>query len=203
MPFAADEVSQPRVTAITDDVAPLWLRVVFALQRRLYGAVLEPTRVWAHAPAAMRGFLHLFAAVDRGGSPLEPALRSLVMVKVAQLDACSYCIDINASLLLKRGVKLDKALAVADYKNSPLFTPKERAALDYAVAMTVTGSTVTDVIFAELRRHFDENTIVELTALVSLQNASAKFNAALAIPSQGFCPAVPGPTRDDEHLSNG
>lgn len=180
-----------RIKGLSGAAAPLWVRVFHALQKRRYGVVLEPTRVWARAPAAMRGFLHLAGAVDRRSSPIEPALRSLVTVKVSQLNSCSFCVDLNASRLQQRGVRIDKALALAHYETSDLFSDNERAALDYAVAMTRTGPGVDDVLFRRLRGFFDDDAIVELTALIALQNASSKFNAALGIPSQGFCPTMP------------
>ena len=180
-----------RMDGLSGAAAPLWVRVLYALQRRRHGVVLEPTRVWARAPTPMRGFLHLVAAVDRRSSPIEPALRSLVMVKVSQLNSCSFCVDLNAARLQQRGVSMDKAIALSHYEESNLFSAKERAALDYAVAMTKNGQGVADDLFGRLRGFFDDNAIVELTALIALQNASAKFNAALGIPSQGFCPAMP------------
>lgn len=48
--------------------------------------------------------------------------------------------------------------------------------------------TVPDAVFEELRRHFDENAIVELTAMIALENMRARFNRALEIPSDGLCP---------------
>ncbi len=63
----------------------------------------------------------------------------------------------------------------------------ERAALSYAETMTITGQKVTDELFAELRRHFSEAQVVELTAAVALENFRSKFNVALGIESQGFC----------------
>jgi alkylhydroperoxidase family enzyme len=62
----------------------------------------------------------------------------------------------------------------------------ERTALEYAEAMTITGRDVTDDLFARLRRFFDDDTIVELTEIIAFENASAKFNRALRIPSQGL-----------------
>ena len=53
--------------------------------------------------------------------------------------------------------------------------------------MTITGQKVTDELFAELRRHFSEAQIVELTAAVALENFRSKFNVALGVESQGFC----------------
>jgi AhpD family alkylhydroperoxidase len=180
-----------RVRGVPEASAPFWLRILYALQRRRHGVVFEPTRVWARAPAPMLGFMHFAAAVDRRGSPIEPPLRSLVTVKVSQLNRCSFCVDLNVAKLQKSGIAIEKAAALARHETSPLFSPKERAALDYAAAMTKTGAGVDEETFVRLRGFFDDDAIVELTALVALQNASSKFNAALAIPAQGFCPTMP------------
>jgi alkylhydroperoxidase family enzyme len=53
--------------------------------------------------------------------------------------------------------------------------------------MTITGQKVTDELFAQVRRHFSEAQVVELTAAVALENFRSKFNVALGIESQGFC----------------
>ena len=67
-----------------------------------------------------------------------------------------------------------------------LFDDRERTALDYADAMTITGREVDDALFARLREHFDDDAIVELTETIAWENASAKFNRALRVPSQGL-----------------
>ncbi|HEY8849454.1 MAG TPA: hypothetical protein VIO12_09185 [Thermoanaerobaculia bacterium] len=56
--------------------------------------------------------------------------------------------------------------------------------LEYADAMTITGGDVSDELFARLRRIYDDDAIVELTEIIAWENASAKFNRALRIPSQ-------------------
>jgi len=85
------------------------------------------------------------------------------------------------------GVPYEKLDAViADYAGSALFSEAEVTALEYADGMTITGREVTDELFARLRRHFDDDTIVELTEIIAWENASAKFNRALRIPSQGL-----------------
>ena len=53
--------------------------------------------------------------------------------------------------------------------------------------MTITGRGVTDELMAELRRHYTDDAIIELTALIAFQNLSSKFNSALDVPPQGFC----------------
>jgi alkylhydroperoxidase family enzyme len=77
-------------------------------------------------------------------------------------------------------------LALAEYATSPLFTPEERLALEYADAMTLTERDVGDDLFARLRAVFDDDALVELTATIAWENASSRFNRALRVPSQGL-----------------
>lgn len=80
----------------------------------------------------------------------------------------------------------DKILALPDYATSPLYNEAERAALEYADCMTISGRDVSDELFARLRRHYDDDALVELSATIAWENASSKFNRALRIPSQGL-----------------
>ena len=82
------------------------------------------------------------------------------------------------------GVSDAKIDALPDYANSDLYTQAERVALEFADAMTITGRDVSDELFERLRRLFDEDALVELTATIAWENASSKFNRALRVPSQ-------------------
>lgn len=82
------------------------------------------------------------------------------------------------------GVPDDKIDALTDYPNSELYTETERLALEFADAMTITGRDVSDELFARLRKLFDDDALVELTATIAWENASSKFNRALRVPSQ-------------------
>jgi alkylhydroperoxidase family enzyme len=86
----------------------------------------------------------------------------------------------------KLGVSDEKILALADYATSPLYSETERVALEYADAMTLSGREVSDELFARLRDVYDDDALVELTAIIAWENASSKFNRALRIPSQGL-----------------
>ena len=88
---------------------------------------------------------------------------------------------------MQAGAAEDKIRDVERAAQSPLFADDERAALEYAEAMTITGQKVSDALFARLRSHFSEAQIVELTAAVALENFRSKFNVALGIEAQGFC----------------
>ncbi len=80
----------------------------------------------------------------------------------------------------------EKLLALPDYATSPLYGEEERVALEYADSMTITGRDVTDELFERLRRFYDDDALVELTAVIAWENASSKFNRALRVPSQGL-----------------
>ena len=80
----------------------------------------------------------------------------------------------------------EKFEALAEYATSPLFTAEERLALEYADCITITGREVSEEMFARLRRLYDDDALVELTAIIAWENASSKFNRALRVPSQGF-----------------
>ena len=82
------------------------------------------------------------------------------------------------------GVSEAKIDALPDYASSELYNEKERLALEFADAMTITGREVSDELFAKLRSVFDEDALVELTATIAWENASSKFNRALRVPSQ-------------------
>ena len=85
------------------------------------------------------------------------------------------------------GASEDKIRQVDSAATSALFDEAERAAIEYAEAMTITGRRVSDEQFTRVRTHFSEAQVVELTAAVALENFRSKFNVALGIESQGFC----------------
>lgn len=170
---------------------PWYLSPFFWNQRRKYGAVLDSALLWARAPKLFLGVAFLYGMIDRKSSPLDPALRSLITVRVSQINHCPFCVDLNSATLMQRGASPEKVVALARWRESALFSQRERAALDYAEAMTLSPGGVDDNIMGRLRRHFGDDAIIELTALIAFQNMSSKFNAALGVPSQGFC-AVPG-----------
>jgi alkylhydroperoxidase family enzyme len=82
------------------------------------------------------------------------------------------------------GVSDEKIDALAEYSTSSLYCEAERVALEYADCITITNREVTDELFARLGEFYDDDAIVELTAVIAWENSSSKFNRALRIPSQ-------------------
>ena len=82
------------------------------------------------------------------------------------------------------GLTNEKIEALAEYALSPLYSEEERLALEYADCMTITGREVSDELFERLRSLYDDDAIVELTAIIAWENSSSKFNRALRVSSQ-------------------
>jgi alkylhydroperoxidase family enzyme len=82
------------------------------------------------------------------------------------------------------GVPDEQFAELANYADSDRFDDRERTALAYADGMTITGREVDDALFARLSTFFDQDEIIELTAIIAWENSSSKFNRALRVPSQ-------------------
>lgn len=178
-----------RISPIEGRRSPLLLRVLNRSMRRALGQELTPLKLIAHNP----GFLLPFVGVSRfvrARTALAPEVRTLATQLVAELNSCTWCIDAGRYAGGQSGVAVEKLLAVSEYAVDPRFSPAERAALAFADAATQVGAWVSDDIFDELRRHFSEREIVELTVAVAAENFYNRVNAPLGVEAQGFC-AVP------------
>jgi alkylhydroperoxidase family enzyme len=90
---------------------------------------------------------------------------------------------------MQNGASADKLeAALGNYRKSPLFSTRERLALELAERMTYTGKRITERFFKRLKSHFTDEELVELAAIIALENFRSKFNPVFAVESQGFCP---------------
>lgn len=169
---------------------PWYVKLFFWNQRRRYGAVLEPARLWGCSPKVFSSLALLYGALDRKSSPIDPALRTLISVRVSQINWCAFCVDINSATGLKRDIDIEKLQHLSRFSESVLFSNKEKAALHFAESVTYSDRSSKESEFIELRKYFDDEAIIELTALIAFQNMSSKFNSALAVEPQGFCTQI-------------
>ena len=176
-----------RVSVKAKESYSILVKTFFWTQKRKYGEVLKPGMLWGRVPKLFAAVALLYGVLDRRSSPLDPVLRSLVTVRVSQINWCTFCVDINSATLAKRAGSMEKVAALQQWQSSQLFDDKERAALEYTEAITYSDQQVSDELMQRLKQFFDEDGIVELTGLIAFQNMSSKFNSALDVPSQGFC----------------
>ena len=148
------------------------------------GSGMEPMEIWAHQPKMMMGMGRFNQAVRKGKS-VDERLKNLVELKGAQMIGCEYCVDLGSQICRNSGLSDEELQALARYRQSDLFSEREKLALDYAVAVMRTPVDVTDELFAQLKEHFSDKQLVEITAHLTLVNLD-RFNAAFRIGSAGF-----------------
>ena len=148
------------------------------------GSGMELMEIWAYRPKMMMGMGKFNQAV-RKGKAVDERLKNLVELKGAQMIGCEFCVDLGSQICRNSGISDEELLALPRYRQSDLFTDREKLALDYAVAVMRTPVEVTDELFTGMREHFSNEQLVELTALLTLVNLD-RFNAAFGIGSAGF-----------------
>ena len=174
---------------------PWPIRLLFRNQKKKYGHILRSGMLWARSPWVFAPLALLYGAFERKSSPLDPALKSLVLVRVSQINHCAFCIDLNSATFLERCVDMQKLDALAHWRDRQIFDTFERSVLEYTEAVTHTNGKVDNEMIARLKERLDDDGVVELTGLIAFQNMSTKFNNALDIPPQGFCRL---PDKEDE-----
>ena len=147
--------------------------------------MLEPLKMYAHVPGLLRAIAGLEQATARLHR-LDDRLKYLAELKAATLTHCEYCIDLGSQIAHRSGLSEEQLLALPSYRTSKLFTDLEKLVLDYAVGMSRTPVEVPDALFSDLREHFDEAQIVELTHVIALENLRGRFNLALGVGAAGF-----------------
>lgn len=151
----------------------------FAIRRTLGRAITPAQVVYNRVPAAWRISL-AFQLFEHFGSKLPTGLRLLVTTRVAQLNGCVFCQDIKRAVAVRQRTSQIAFDALADWRTSDVFAPRERAALAF-VEEAARGLRVSDATFAELARHFDEREIAELTLLLAIESFYNRMNLALGI----------------------
>lgn len=136
-----------------------------------------------HAPEATRALAAVSAGLHRAG--LDPRLVELVFTRVSQMNGCAFCLDMHARALRRLGETQDRMDQLPGWRDSPLFTPAERAALLWAETLTRVGEThAPDEAYAPLTEHFDAAGIANLTFAVAVINAWNRVSIGLrAVPA--------------------
>jgi 4-carboxymuconolactone decarboxylase len=191
----------------------MWTRLVFwftnrslerlAGQPKYRDRMIEPLRLYAHLPGVLRGYAKLEQATA-STHRLDRRHRALAELRATTLIQCAYCIDLGSEVARRWGVTDEELLALPEYETSTLFSEVDRLVLRYTDGMCRTPAEVPAHLVENLREHFHDAQVVELTHLVALENLRGRFNRALGIEAVGYshgrvC-AVPtpmaGPTGD-------
>lgn len=129
----------------------------------------ERLNYWRAAPDIAQAVLTLEKQVR--GSGLEPNLLHLVKLRASQLNGCAFCIDMHAREAREDGESERRLYLVSGWRDSTLFTPRERAALAWTEALTLLAeSHPSDALYAELLDHFSEAEAATLTVAIGVIN---------------------------------
>ena len=183
-----------RIQPVPKDKAGPMVRLVYAFMPRAvrkltgrapaHGDGIEPIGIWAYQPKMLTGMGRFQGAV-RKGHDVDERTKYLVELKGSQMIGCEYCVDLGSQICRNSGFSDDELLALPRYRDSDLFTEREKTALDYTVAVMRTPVEVTDELFARMQEHFTDKQIVEITVLLTMVNLN-RLNAAFGIGSAGF-----------------
>ncbi len=175
-----------RLSPVTTKGPDLLRRYAFRSARKSYGRTLEPLRVLAHHRPLMAGYGAFSLAADRYASSVDERLKSLAMLRAAQLIGCEWCLDFGSHLAVGGGVPEEDLRELSLWRSSERFDAVDRLVLEYAEGMTRTPVEVSDGLFAQLREHFDERQMVELTLAIAAENLHARTNWAFGIEGAGY-----------------
>jgi AhpD family alkylhydroperoxidase len=110
-------------------------------------------------------------------------LVELLSFRVSQINGCAVCLDMHAKELLAKGESSQRLFVLDAWRETPFYSEKERAALEWAEALTILeGSLVPDSIYEEVSKHFTETELIDLTLAVAFINTANRFNIAFGTP---------------------
>jgi alkylhydroperoxidase family enzyme len=178
---------------ITQPPGRFW-SVVGRLGKKMYGEIPDNGFALARNPKVLFGILGFERRVATWNA-LDANLKTLATLTAAAEIGCSWCVDFGYFVADKEGLDLGKLQHVQQWRDTDVYTPVERAVIEYAQAMTVTPPTVTDAMVANLRTELGDAAVLELTAIVAVENERSRMNAALGLVAQGFSAAcrIPAP----------
>src|SRR6266567_308447 len=164
----------------------LFMKLAYAMARRRFGKVPTPVKVvYARMPVGFGMFVGKIAELDRKLElPKETAM--LIRERVAQLNVCTFCIDIGRYFVIKASMNESKFDALEKYRTSPLFSEAERAALDYVTQLTK-DKKVAPETFERVRLYYSDRDLCDMVWLVASEHFYNMTNLGLNIHSDMLC----------------
>lgn len=168
-----------RVRDVSIDEVPADVRPVYERFARDYGPFMNQVKVFAHRPAALKHIMGLL--LDFYDEQLLPKrYLEIALVVVSKLNECAYCVSHHTPRLVDQGFSPEVVSRILE-SDLPGFDEVDYLVRDYAVQVTNNPQRIREKIFDDLRRHFSEAQIVELTIRIALCGFFNRVNDALVI----------------------
>ena len=134
-----------------------------------------------------QAMLALQGEVEASG--LERSLLELVKIRVSQMNGCAYCIDMHTKDARAYGESEQRIYALNAWRETPFFSGRERAALEWAETLTLVGEThAPDDVFERVRQHFSDDELVALTFSVVTINGWNRLAVGFRLPAGTYQP---------------
>lgn len=176
--MAATVAAAPIVTPLSKENAAPSVQPIFDRLTQAFGHMPSFFATMARVPEALEHFMPLYSAVINKGT-VEAKYKELAYLKTAQINGCEYCFRAHSASGKKNGVSDEQIKALNFFMRSPAFDDKEKAVILFAERVTRGASGIREGAIQELKQHFNDNQIVELTLTVCIANFTNRFNDAL------------------------
>ncbi len=169
---------------VQDDASSREVQVLFQHCRSLLGRVANAIRVAAHTPRVAQSLVGFMVAALRTevSGVLDMRIKALVILKTSTLNGCAYCVGHNTALGRSLGFQEDEIEAISqNYQLSDYFSPADKAAIHWAECLTERTYKRHPEVMAQLKLHFNDAQIVEITMVSGFFNFWNRFTDALEI----------------------
>lgn len=144
------------------------------------------------APGVFKAMLGLVQYLHECG--LEESLLTLMDLRASQINGCAYCLDMHWKDLRAGGETEQRLYSLDAWRESPFYTDRERAALEWTEALTlITNGRVPDEVYEQVRQHFNDKELSDLTLAVVTINGWNRLNISARTVPGGYQPAKPHP----------
>ena len=120
-------------------------------------------------------------------SPVEQRLLHLILFRVSQINGCAYCLDMHSKDLRAEGETEQRLYMLAAWREGPMYTDRERAALAWAEAVTrLTNNEVSEEVYEQARQQFSEEELIDITLATTTINTYNRLNIAFRVPGGSY-----------------
>jgi alkylhydroperoxidase family enzyme len=174
-------------TRLTPVERPSFLmKLAYLFSKIKFGKVLSPLKVvYVRLPLAFSLFSNKISQLE-GKLQLKRELALLIRHHVAQINTCSFCMDIGIALAIKNNQDSEKFYHLEEFKSIPLYSEAEKTALLFAQELTM-EKRISDATFASAKKFYSERELVEIAWIVSTEHYYNLMNLAFNIHSDNLC----------------
>jgi alkylhydroperoxidase family enzyme len=171
----------------------LMMKLAYVYSKKQFGKVLTPLKLaWSRMPLAFSFWnakIHKLEKLLK----LDPQLVLMLRIKVAQLNTCTFCMDIGKAMAVKSFGNSRKFYELEHFEGSSLYTEAEKAALRFATELTVHHK-IPDSVYSTAAQHFTDRELIEITWVIGSEHVYNITNVAFNIESDNLC-ALPSGKR--------